>query len=229
MAENKELPKAYEPQEVEKRIYQFWLDKGYFTPKIDRSKKTFVIIMPPPNVTGELHLGHALTATLEDIMIRWHRMKGEPALWLPGVDHAGIATQVIVEQKLAEQGLDRHKLGREKFIERIWEWVAKSRQAITYQHQRLGVSCDWTRERFTLDEGPVLAVRTAFLRLYNKGLIYQGERIITWCPRCQTALSDLEVQHKDITGNLYYFRYPLVDESNYIVVATTRPETYLGD
>jgi valyl-tRNA synthetase len=224
-----EIPKAYEPAEVEKKWYSFWMEHGYFTPKIDRRKKPFVIIMPPPNVTGELHLGHALTATLEDIMIRWHRMKGEPALWLPGVDHAGIATQVIVEQRLADEGLDRHKLGREKFVERVWEWVSKSRQSITFQHQRLGASCDWTRERFTLDEGPSLAVRTAFVRLYNKGLIYQGERIINWCPRCQTALSDLEVQHKDITGNLYYLRYPLADGDGYVTVATTRPETYLGD
>ena len=224
-----EIPKAYEPGEVEQKWYCFWMEQGYFTPKIDRRKKPFVIIMPPPNVTGELHLGHALTATLEDIMIRWHRMKGEPALWLPGVDHAGIATQVVVEQKLADEGLDRHKLGREKFIERVWEWVNKSRQSITYQHQRLGASCDWTRERFTLDEEPSRAVRTAFVRLYNKGLIYQGERIINWCPRCQTALSDLEDQHKDITGNLYYLRYPLAEGDGFVTVATTRPETYLGD
>ncbi len=224
-----EIPKAYEPAQVEQKWYSFWMEHGYFTPKIDRKKKPFVIIMPPPNVTGELHLGHALTATLEDIMIRWHRMKGEAALWLPGVDHAGIATQVIVEQKLAEQGLDRHKLGREKFIERVWEWVKKSRQSITYQHQRLGASCDWTRERFTLDDAPSLAVRTAFVRLYNKGLIYRGERIVNWCPRCQTALSDLEVQHKDITGNLYYLRYPMAEGDGFVTVATTRPETYLGD
>jgi valyl-tRNA synthetase len=224
-----EIPKAYEPAEVERKWYNFWMDRGYFTPKIDRRKKPFVIIMPPPNVTGELHLGHALTAALEDIMIRWHRMKGDPALWLPGVDHAGIATQVIVEQKLAEEGLDRHKLGRDKFVERVWEWVNKSRKSITYQHQRLGASCDWTRERFTLDDGPSRAVRTAFVRLYDKGLIYKGERIINWCPRCQTALSDLEVQHKDVTGNLYYFRYPLADGDGYVTVATTRPETYLGD
>jgi valyl-tRNA synthetase len=224
-----EIPKAYEPGEVEQKWYRFWMEQGYFTPKIDHKKKPFVIIMPPPNVTGELHLGHALTATMEDIMIRWHRMKGESALWLPGVDHAGIATQVIVEQKLAEEGLDRHKLGREKFIERVWEWVKKSRQSITFQHQRLGASCDWTRERFTLDEGPSRAVRTAFVRLYNKGLIYQGERIINWCPRCQTALSDLEVQHKDVTGNLYYLRYPFAEDDGFVTVATTRPETYLGD
>ncbi len=224
-----EIPKAYEPREVEQKWYRFWMEQGYFTPKIDRRKKPFVIIMPPPNVTGELHLGHALTAALEDIMIRWHRMKGEPALWLPGVDHAGIATQVVVEQKLAAQGLDRHKLGREKFIERVWEWVNNSRQSITDQHWRLGASCDWTRERFTLDEGPSRAVRTAFVRLYDKGLIYRGERIINWCPRCQTALSDLEVQHKDVTGNLYYLRYPLAEGEGYVTVATTRPETYLGD
>jgi valyl-tRNA synthetase len=224
-----EISKAYEPARVEQKWYRFWMEHGYFTPKIDRRKKPFVIIMPPPNVTGELHLGHALTATLEDIMVRWHRMKGEPTLWLPGVDHAGIATQVVVEQRLAEEGLDRHKLGREKFVEQVWEWVKKSRGSITYQHQRLGASCDWTREHFTLDEGPSQAVRTAFVRLYNKGLIYRGERIVNWCPRCQTALSDLEVQHKDITGNLYYLRYPLADGDGFVTVATTRPETYLGD
>ncbi len=224
-----EIAKAYEPGQIEQKWYRFWMEHGYFTPKVDRKKKPFVIIMPPPNVTGELHLGHALTATLEDIMVRWHRMKGEPTLWLPGVDHAGIATQVVVEQRLADEGLDRHKLGREKFIERVWEWVKKSRQSITSQHQRLGASCDWTRERFTLDEGPSRAVRTAFVRLYNKGLIYRGERIINWCPRCQTALSDLEVQHKDVTGNLYYLRYPMADGDGFVIVATTRPETYLGD
>ena len=223
-----EIPKTYEPGQVEQKWYSFWMERGYFTPQIDRDREPFVIIMPPPNVTGELHLGHALTATLEDIMVRWHRMKGEPTLWLPGVDHAGIATQVVVEQKLAAEGLDRHKLGREKFIECVWEWVRKSRQAITYQHQRLGASCDWSRERFTLDEGPSRAVRTAFVRLYEKGLIYRGERIINWCPRCQTALSDLEVQHRDVTGSLYYLRYPLAD-GGFVTVATTRPETYLGD
>ena len=224
-----EIAKAYEPGEVEQKWYRFWMEQGYFTPKIDHNKKPFVIIMPPPNVTGELHLGHALTATVEDVMTRWHRMKGEPTLWLPGVDHAGIATQVVVEQKLAKEGADRHVLGREKFIDRVWEWVNQSRQSITYQHQRLGASCDWTRERFTLDDGPALAVRTAFVRLYDKGLIYRGERIINWCPRCQTALSDLEVQHKDVTGNLYYLRYPLADGDGFVTVATTRPETYLGD
>ncbi|MFC2013637.1 valine--tRNA ligase [Chloroflexota bacterium] len=225
-----EMPKAYEPGTVEQKWYEFWLEKGYFKPRIDPEKKPFVIIMPPPNVTGELHVGHAITATLEDIMTRWHRMKGEPTLWLPGVDHAGIAAQVVVEQLLAGEGLDRHQLGREKFIERMWQWAKKCRQAIAAQHQRLGISCDWERETFTLDEGPSRAVRTAFVRLYEKGLIYRGERIINWCPRCATALSDLEVDHKDIQGHLYYVRYPLAEgNKDFITVATTRPETILGD
>jgi valyl-tRNA synthetase len=224
-----DMPKAYDAGKVEQKWYQFWLGKGYFTPKIDHEKKPFVIIMPPPNVTGELHIGHALTATLEDIMIRWHRMKGEPTLWLPGVDHAGIATQVVVEQMLAKEGVDRHKLGREKTQTRIKQWADSRRQVIARQHQRLGASCDWSRERYTLDEGPGRAVRTAFVRLYEKGLIYRGERIINWCPRCATALSDLETDHKDIQGNLYYVRYPLENSQEFITVATTRPETILGD
>jgi len=225
-----EMPKAYEPGKVEQKWYKFWLEKGYFKPKIDPEKQPFVIIMPPPNVTGELHIGHALTATLEDIMTRWHRMKGEPTLWFPGVDHAGIAAQVVVEQLLAVEGLDRHQLGREKFIERMWQWADKCRNTITEQHQRLGASCDWSRERFTLDEGPSLAVRTAFVRLYDRGLIYRGERIINWCPRCATALSDLEVDHKEVMGQLYYVRYPLAEgNEEFITVATTRPETILGD
>jgi len=223
------MPKAYEPGRVEPKWYQFWLEKGYFKPEIDPEKKPFVIIMPPPNVTGELHIGHALTATLEDIMTRWHRMKGEPTLWLPGVDHAGIAAQVVVEQLLAKEGIDRHKLGREKFLERMWQWAKSTRHTITEQHQRLGASCDWGRERFTLDEGPSRAVRTAFVRLYDKGLIYRGERIINWCPRCATALSDLETEHKDVTGHLYYVCYPLADGNGFITVATTRPETIVGD
>ncbi len=224
-----EIPKAYEPGNIEKKWYNFWLKQGYFTPEIDPKKKPFVIIMPPPNVTGELHLGHALTTTLEDVMVRWQRMKGKPTLWLPGTDHAGIATQVVVEQQLAEQSLTRSDIGREKFHQVAWEWVNNSRTSINLQHQMLGASCDWTRERFTLDEGPSKAVRTAFVNLYNKGLIYRGERIINWCPRCQTALSDLEVEHKEINGHLYYIRYPLADESGFITVATTRPETFFGD
>jgi len=224
-----EIPKAYEPGKIERRWYNFWLKQGYFTPEIDPKKKPFVIIMPPPNVTGELHLGHALTTTLEDVMVRWQRMKGKPTLWLPGTDHAGIATQVVVEQQLAEQSVTRRDIGREKFHQVAWEWANSSRQSINLQHQMLGASCDWTRERFTLDEGPSKAVRTAFVNLYNKGLIYRGERIINWCPRCQTALSDLEVEHKEINGHLYYIRYPLADESGFIIVATTRPETFFGD
>jgi len=225
-----EMPKAYQPGKVEQKWYQFWLEKGYFKPRIDPDKEPFVIIMPPPNVTGELHVGHALTSTLEDIMTRWHRMKGEPALWLPGVDHAGIAAQVVVEQLLTEEGLDRHQLGRDRFIGRMRQWAEKCQQTIAEQHQRLGASCDWTRECFTLDEAPSRAVRTAFVRLYDKGLIYRGERIINWCPRCATAISDLEVDHKEIMGHLYYVRYPLAeDDKQFITVATTRPETILGD
>jgi len=224
-----DIPGAYEPGKVEQKWYRFWMEKGYFTPKIDPEKRPFVIIMPPPNITGELHVGHALTATLEDIMIRWHRMLGEPTLWLPGIDHAGIATQVVLERQLAREGLTRHQIGREEFEKRVWKWAKQIRHRIGEQHQRLGASCDWTRERFTMDEGPSRAVRTAFVRLYNKGLIYRGERIINWCPRCSTALSDLEVEHKDIQGHLWHIRYPLADGSGYITVATTRPETILGD
>jgi valyl-tRNA synthetase len=224
-----EIPKAYEPGKIEKKWYDFWLKQGYFAPKIDPNKKPFVIIMPPTNVTGELHLGHALTATLEDIMVRWHRMKGDPTLWLPGTDHAGIATQVVVERQLAKQGQTKDEIGREKFTELTWEWTNESRRTIRHQHQLLGASCDWTREKFTLDKGPSKAVRTAFVRLYDKGLIYRGERMINWCPRCQTALSDLEVEHKDIVGHLYYIRYPLTRSKGFVTVATTRPETFLGD
>ncbi len=223
------LSKAYDPSQVEDRWYQHWLDKGYFKPEADPAKKPFVIIMPPPNVTGELHLGHALTATLEDIMIRWHRMKGEPTLWLPGIDHAGIAAQVVVERDLAKKGLTRQQLGREKFLEYMWEWMKKYGRIIADQHKKIGASCDWSREKFTLDPGPSRAVRTTFVRLYRKGLIYRGERIINWCPRCLTALSDLEVEHQETLGNLYYVKYPLADGSGHITVATTRPETILGD
>ncbi len=231
MAKNQiEISKTYEPNNVEGKWYKFWLEKGFFKPKTNSNKKPFVIIMPPPNVTGELHVGHALTATLEDIMIRWHRMLGEPTLWLPGVDHSGIAAQVVVEKLLAKEGINRHQLGREKFIERMWQWASSCRGTITKQHQRLGVSCDWDRETFTLDKGPSRAVRTAFVNLYSKGLIYRGERIINWCPRCATALSDLEVNHQELTSNLYYVRYPLAENhDSYITVATTRPETILGD
>jgi valyl-tRNA synthetase len=224
-----QIPKTYDPQIVEAKWYQFWTGKGYFTPTIDRKKQPFVIIMPPPNVTGELHLGHAMPATMEDIMARWHRMKGEPTLWLPGIDHAGIATQFVVEQALAKEGQTRQGLGREKFLERVWQWKSKYGHNIAEQHKRLGTSCDWSRERFTMDEGPTKAVRTTFARLYEKGLIYRGERIINWCPRCVTALSDLEVEHEDAAGHLWYVRYHLKGSDDFITVATTRPETILGD
>jgi len=225
-----DMPKAYEPGEVEGKWYEFWLSKNYFRAEIDPEKEPFTIIMPLPNVTGELHIGHALTDTMEDILTRWHRMKGEVALWLPGLDHAGIATQVVVERMLAEEGLTRQELGREKFLERTSEWARRCRKLITEQHRRLGASCDWSRECFTLDEGPSRAVRTAFVNLYKKGLIYRGERIINWCPRCITALSDLEVEYKELTAHLYYVSYPVVgSEDEFITVATTRPETILGD
>jgi valyl-tRNA synthetase len=224
------MPKAYEPHSVEQKWVSILAGQGLFYPRIDLSKQPFVIIQPPPNITGDLHLGHALTATLEDIMVRWHRMMGEPTLWLPGEDHAGIAAQVVVERMLAKEGLTRHQIGREKFLERMWQWVRDVRDNISNQHRRLGVSCDWTRERFTLDAGPSRAVRTAFVRLYNKGLIYRGERIANWCPRCATALSDLEVEHEDVASHIWYINYPLVDDgSRFVTVATTRPETMLGD
>jgi valyl-tRNA synthetase len=228
--EKQEMPKAYEPGKVEQKWYDFWMEKGYFTPEIDKKKKPFVITHPPTNITGDMHLGTAITAALEDTMIRWHRMKGEPTLWLPGVDHAGIATQVVVERLLAEEGTDRHQLGREKFLERVWAWADKYRGNIIEQHKILGASMDWSRLRFTMDEGPSRAVRTVFTHLYEKGLIYRGERIINWCPRCATALSDLEVEHKDVNGHLWYVNYPLVeDKGKFITVATTRPETIVGD
>ncbi len=228
-ANRRDIPKAYDPKAVEQRIYEMWLQGGYFTPQIDRAKKPFVIIMPPPNVTGELHMGHALTAALQDLMVRWHRMRGEPTLYLPGTDHAGIATQVVVERMLADDGLTRHQLGRQKFVEQVWEWVDRYGGTIYEQTKRLGASCDWSRQSFTLDEGPSRAVRTTFVNLYRKGLIYRGERITNWCPRCATALSDLEVKHQDENANLYHIRYDLEDGSGSLTIATTRPETLLGD
>ena len=228
-----DIPRAYNPTDVEPRIYRFWEDGNYFTPKIEPGKDPFVVIMPPPNVTGELHLGHALTAATEDVLIRWHRMLGDPTLWLPGKDHAGIATQWVVERQLAQEGTSRTELGRDAFLERVWQWVERYGNTIDEQHKRLGASCDWSRLRFTLDPGPALAVRTTFVNLYNKGLIYRGERIINWCPRCSTALSDLEVEHEEHEGALYHIRYSLApkdgEADGHVTVATTRPETMLGD
>ena len=233
-ASGPDIPRAYTPTDVEPRIYRFWEEGGWFTPNIEPGKEPFVVIMPPPNVTGELHLGHALTAATEDVLIRWHRMMGDPALWLPGKDHAGIATQWVVERQLASEGSSREQLGREGFLKRVWEWVELYGNTIDEQHKRLGASCDWTRLRFTLDAGPAKAVRTTFVNLYDKGLIYRGERIINWCPRCSTALSDLEVEHEEHEGALYHIRYPLADSDGadgdgHVTVATTRPETMLGD
>jgi len=224
-----EMPKAYEAARAEPKWFRFWLEKDYFRAEIDPDKKPFTVMMPLPNVTGELHMGHVCFLTPEDILTRWHRMKGDSALWLPGIDHSGIGAQVVVERILAEEGLTRYNIGREKFLERMHRWADQCRRTITEQEQRLGSSCDWSRERYTLEEGPSRAVHTAFVRLYEKGLIYKGERIINWCPRCATAISDLEVDHKDLTGHLWYVRYPLADGSGYVTVATTRPETILGD
>ncbi|MDQ2717487.1 MAG: valine--tRNA ligase [Chloroflexota bacterium] len=229
------LPKAYEPQAVESKWYRFWEEGGYFKPRPNPARPPFVISMPPPNVTGALHLGHAITATVEDILIRYHRMAGVETLWVPGEDHAGIATQVVVERLLTQEGTDRHTLGREAFLERVWQWVGQYKSRIQDQHRRLGASCDWSRERFTLDEGLSRAVREVFVRLYDEGLIYRGERIINWCPHDLSALSDLEVEREDTQGTLTYVRYPLKPEADsqepteYISVATTRPETILGD
>ncbi|MFW6056211.1 MAG: valine--tRNA ligase [Chloroflexota bacterium] len=226
---NQELARTYEPGRIERKWYEFWLSRGYFTPPIDPEREPFVITMPPPNVTGELHVGHALTMTIEDVLIRWHRMLGDASLWVPGTDHSGIAVQVLVEKDLALEGKTREGVGREEFLRRAWERATKSRAAIREQLEMLGASCDWTRDAFTLDDGPSRAVRTAFVRLYDKGLIYRGERMVNWCPRCQTALSDLEVEHKEIQGALYYFRYPTTDGTRRITIATTRPETCYGD
>ncbi len=225
-----QMPSAYNAADVEQRIYQDWQNKGYFNAKIVEGQEPYVIIMPPPNVTGELHLGHALEKAIEDALVRWRRMSGVPTLWLPGTDHAGIATQWAVERQLATEGTSRHDLGREKFLERVWDHVGKTGGIIHEQSRRLGISADWDRLTFTLDPGPSKAVRTTFVNLYKKGRIYRHERIINWCTRCATALSDLEVDYQDVDGNLYHIRYPLEDDpKSFITVATTRPETMLGD
>ena len=225
----RELPKVYEPQAVEAKIYDMWQQGGYFHAERDESKKLFTIVMPPPNVTGQLHMGHAMDATLQDTLIRFKRMQGYNALWIPGVDHAGIATQIKVEEELRKEGKTRYDLGREKFLERVWDWKNKYGNRIVEQQKKLGASCDWDRARFTMDEGCSKAVREVFVSLYEKGLIYKGSRIINWCPHCVTALSDAEVEYVDKPGHLWHIRYPLADGSGEVVVATTRPETMLGD
>ncbi|HZK44158.1 MAG TPA: valine--tRNA ligase [Syntrophomonadaceae bacterium] len=229
MSDIKNLPSVYEPQTVEGKWYEHWNSNGYFAPSDDYTKKPFSIVMPPPNITGSLHLGHALDNTLQDILTRWRRMQGYNALWLPGTDHAGIATQARVEESLAQEGLTKHDLGRAGFIEKVWEWKHLYGNRITNQLSLLGSSCDWSRERFTMDEGCSIAVREAFVNLYEKDLIYQGDYITNWCPRCNTAISDIEVEHEDSDGSLWNIKYPLENSDEYIVVATTRPETMLGD
>ena len=223
------LDKGYKPDDVEKYWYDFWEKEQLFAAVEDDGQKSYSIVIPPPNVTGVLHMGHALNITLQDILCRFRRIRGDNVLWMPGTDHAGIATQNVVEKKLASEGLDRHKLGRKKFIEAVWEWRGEYGRAIINQLKRLGASCDWKRERFTMDEGLSLAVRKVFVRLYNEGLIYRGNYITNWCPRCHTALAEIEVEHDDHNGHLYYILYPFEEGPGGIVIATTRPETMLGD
>jgi valyl-tRNA synthetase len=224
-----EINKTYEPGLIEKKWYKHWNESGFFSPKIDKTKQPYTILIPPPNVTGILHMGHVLNNTLQDVIIRYKRMTGTPTLWIPGVDHAGIATQNVVEKQLAKDGMTRHGIGREELVKRIWAWKEEKGGRIIEQLKQLGASCDWTRERFTMDEGLSRSVREVFVHLYEKELIYKGKYIINWCPRCVTALANDEVEHEDAEGSLWHFRYPRVDGKGYIVIATTRPETMLGD
>lgn len=225
----KELAKAYNPQEFEDRIYDFWLKGNYFHAEVDKDKKPYTIVMPPPNITGQLHMGHALDETLQDILIRYKRMQGYSALWLPGTDHASIATEAKIVEAMAKEGLTKEDLGREKFLERAWDWKKEYGGRICDQLKKLGSSCDWERERFTLDEGCSKAVKEVFVKLYEKGLIYRGERIINWCPHCCTSISDAEVEFSEQEGNFWHIRYPIKDSDEYVEIATTRPETLLGD
>ncbi len=225
----KELPKLYEPKEVEDKIYKFWMENECFKAHVDPEKKPYTIVIPPPNITGQLHMGHALDETLQDILIRWKRMSGYSALWLPGTDHAAIATEAKIVAAMKEEGLTKEGIGREKFMERAWEWKKKYGGRIVEQLKKLGSSCDWSRERFTMDEGCSDAVKEVFVKYFNKGLIYRGERIINWCPHCKTSLSDAEVTYEDQAGHFWHLRYPLKDGSGYVELATTRPETLLGD
>jgi len=242
MNEDQQLPSRYQPQEAESRWYKLWESKGFFRPLSDTAgksdaRKPYVIVIPPPNVTGVLHVGHALNNSIQDVLVRWNRMRGRDALWVPGVDHAGIATQNVVERKLAKEKKTRHDLGRENFLKEVWKWKEDNGNTITMQLRRLGASCDWSRERFTMDAGLSSAVREAFVSLYEKGLIYQGHYIINWCPRCRTALSDEESVHKEVNGNFYHLKYPIAGKGmkaevlgeDHVIVATTRPETMLGD
>ena len=222
------MQKAYNPQDIEKKWYQIWQDNGYFSPKPNEDKEPFTVLIPPPNVTGVLHMGHVLNNTLQDILVRYKRMKGFNALWIPGTDHAGIATQNMVEKEIAKEGKTRFDVGREDLIKRIWKWKEDKGGTILEQLKQLGCSCDWSRLRFTMDEGLSQAVKEVFIRLYEKGLIYKGKRIINWCPRCTTALANDEVEHKEEAGKLYEVRYPLADGSGFVTIATTRPETMMA-
>ncbi|MGN0107220.1 MAG: valine--tRNA ligase [Hominilimicola sp.] len=230
MEDAKNIAKNYNPAEFEDKLYNEWVEKGYFHAEVDKNKKPFTIVIPPPNVTGQLHMGHALDETLQDILIRYKRMQGYSALWVPGTDHAGIATQIKVEAELREkEGLTRYDLGREKFLERVWDWKNQYGSRIINQLKKIGSSCDWDRERFTMDEGCSKAVKEVFVNLYNKGLIYQGSRIINWCPHCITALSDAEVEHAEQAGHFWHIKYPIKDSDDFVIIATTRPETLFGD
>lgn len=224
-----EINKNYDPQQIEKKWYDYWVENGMFTPKMDKNIKPYTVLIPPPNVTGILHMGHVLNNTIQDVMVRYKRMQGIPTLWIPGVDHAGIATQNVVEKQLANEGKTRHDIGREALVERIWEWKEEKGGRIIEQLKTLGASCDWTHERFTMDEGLSIAVKEVFVQLYEKGLIYKGKRIINWCPRCVTALANDEVEHADDAGHMWNMKYPLKDGSGFVTIATTRPETMLGD
>ncbi|KEI06597.1 valyl-tRNA synthetase [Clostridium sp. K25] len=223
------IAKTYDPKEFEDKLYEKWEEKGYFTPEVDKTKKPYTIMMPPPNITGQLHLGHALDGTLQDFLIRTKRMQGYSTLWLPGEDHASIATEVKVEKSLLEQGLHKKEMGREAFLEKVWDWAYKYRDRIKTQYQKLGISADYTRERFTMDEGLNKAVRKVFVDLYNEGLIYKGNRIVNWCPKCQTAISDAEIEYEEQNGHFWHIKYPVVDSDEFLEIATTRPETLLGD
>ena len=225
----KELKKVYEPQEVEDRLYAHWEELGCFKADNKSKKEPFTVVIPPPNVTGQLHMGHAMDETIQDILIRYKKLRGYETLWLPGTDHAGIATQIKVEEMLRKEGLTRYDLGREAFLERVWAWKEKYGSTIINQLKKLGSACDWSRERFTMDEGCSAAVRKVFVDLYEKGLIYQGNRIINWCPNCKTALSDVEVEYTEKEGRLWHIEYKVKDSDEVVVCATTRPETMLGD
>lgn len=224
-----DIPTTYDPHSVEQKWYRYWEDSGFFRAEVNPEQEPFCIVMPPPNVTGQLHMGHALDNTLQDILTRWRRMQGYNALWLPGTDHAGIATQARVEEQLAEEGISRYDLGREEFLNKVWAWKKQYGSRITTQLRRLGASCDWQRERFTMDEGCSEAVLEVFIQLYKRGLIYRGYYITNWCPKCKTTISDIEVEHLERPGHLYYLKYPLKEGSGHVVIATTRPETMLGD